>query len=178
MVGIDSRPTGALRLEHGGLRREASNLARVAGTLGKWTSPEFPDQLTAIRGFLSGHLLPHAETEEAILYPLMDKVMGAEQATATMTADHREIQRRARALADLIVAIGAGPPTAPETEALREHLYALWAIVDLHLDKEETILFALLDERLTATDVKTLAAKMEAFSSGRRHTPPASSGAR
>jgi iron-sulfur cluster repair protein YtfE (RIC family) len=166
MVGIDVRPTGAMRVKHGELRREASHLARVGGTLAEWSAPDVPDQLTAIRGFLYGRLLPHAEAEDAILYPLMDKVMGAQQATATMTADHREIHRRAHALAELIAAVGFGPPTGPQKEALREHLYALWAIVDLHLDKEETILFQLLDERLSAIDVKTLGDKMEAFLGG------------
>jgi iron-sulfur cluster repair protein YtfE (RIC family) len=172
MVGIDVRPTAALRAHHAVLRREASNLARVAGGLARWSTPDSPDQLTAIRGFLYGGLLPHAEAEDAILYPLMDKVLGAQQTTATMTADHQAIHKRSDALAELIVAIGAGPPTASETEALREHLYALWAIIDLHLDKEETILFVLLDQRLTATDVTTLRGKIESFLSGRSVSPP------
>jgi iron-sulfur cluster repair protein YtfE (RIC family) len=163
MAEVDGRPTEAMRSEHAVLRREASRLAHVASGLAKWSTPDTPDQLTAIRAFLYGQLLPHAQAEDAVLYPLMDKVMGADQATATMTADHEAIHRRAESLSALITTIGATPATPTEIEALREHLYALWAIVDLHLDKEERILFALLDERLSPADTRTLTEKMEAF---------------
>ncbi|MEO8697848.1 MAG: hemerythrin domain-containing protein [Acidimicrobiales bacterium] len=166
MSSVDFRPTGVLRAGHAGLRREASHLARVAGALVGWSNPDVPDQLTAVRGFLYARLLPHAEAEAAVLYPLMEKVVGAQHAIAMMATDHHEILHRANALSELIVAVGVGPPTVPEAEALREHLYALWAIVDLHLDKEETILFPLLDERLSSTDVSTLNDKMATFLSG------------
>ena len=159
----DGRPTDALRSEHARLRRETAHLARVASSLGTWSTPDMPEQLIEIRGFLSARLLPHAQAEEAVLYPMMDKVMGAEQATATMVADHRVIHQRADALAELIGNVGIGPPTPAQAEALREHLYGLWAIVELHLDKEEQILFDMLDERLTPADTRTLMERMEAF---------------
>jgi iron-sulfur cluster repair protein YtfE (RIC family) len=73
MADADGRPTETMRSEHAVLRREASRLARVASGLAKWSTPDTPDQLTAIRGFLYGQLLPHAQAEDAVLYPLMDK---------------------------------------------------------------------------------------------------------
>ncbi len=157
------RPTEHLRAEHDRIRHDASHLARVAAELSDWSAPDTPDELQRLRGFFYGWLLPHAQSEEAILYPLLDRVMGAEQSTRTMAADHTEIHERVDALTELITGIGQGPPTESETEALREHLYALWAIVQLHLKKEETILFPLLDEHLSATDVQTLEEKMRAF---------------
>lgn len=158
------RATERLRAEHASLRREAARLPRVAADISEWTAPDTPDQLQQIRGFLSSRLLPHAASEEAVLYPLLDKVMGAEQSTATMVADHAEIHERSDALAAVVAAVGQGPPSPAEAEALREHLYALWAIVRLHLDKEEKILFSLLDARLSSADVQTLEQKMAAFS--------------
>jgi iron-sulfur cluster repair protein YtfE (RIC family) len=166
MPEADGRPTAALRSEHAGLRRETAHLARVASAIGSWSTPDVPEQLTEIRGFLSARLLPHTRAEEAVLYPMMDKVMAAEQATATMVADHRVIHQRADALDELIGNVGSGPPTPAEAEALREHLYGLWAIVELHLDKEEEILFGMLDERLTPADTRTLMERMEAFGKG------------
>jgi hypothetical protein len=66
--------------------------------------------------------VPHAEGEEGVLYPLLDKVMGAAWATATMVADHREIHHHVDAFARLVDAIAQGPPQRGQLEALREHL--------------------------------------------------------
>jgi iron-sulfur cluster repair protein YtfE (RIC family) len=156
----DGRPTDRMRAEHAKIRRQASGLAHAASSVGSW-SDDVRAELDGVRAFLAGLLVPHAAAEEAVLYPMMDKVMGVEQATATMAADHRAIQARATAVLDLIANVGAGPPTPPQAEAMREHLYGLWAIVDLHLDKEEEILFSILDERLTPADVRTLMEKLE-----------------
>jgi iron-sulfur cluster repair protein YtfE (RIC family) len=163
MSGSDARPTASLRAEHATLRRDAAKLARGASTIAAWSTPRQPDELGELAEFLERRLLPHARAEEAVMYPMMDKVMGADQATATMVYDHAEIHRRAVALTALTTSIGSGPPTTAQAEALREHLYGLWAIIELHLDKEEKVLFALLDERLTPADTRTLLEKMEAF---------------
>lgn len=164
MSASEPRPTETLRAEHARLRRDAAHLPGVAADLAEWTAPDTPDQLQQVHGFLSAHLLPHAASEEAVLYPLLDKVMGADRSTATMVADHAEIHDRSDALVALITAVGQGPPSPAEAEALREHLYGLWAIVRLHLDKEEEILFSLLDERLSPADAQTLERKLAEFS--------------
>jgi iron-sulfur cluster repair protein YtfE (RIC family) len=161
---MDSKsPSGELRAEHADLQRGVADLARAAAQVSDWSVPDAPDQLRHVRGFLYSRLLPHAEAEEAVLYPLMDKVMGARGATATMVADHREIHRRMDAVAALADAVGQGPPRESEVEALREHLYGLWAIVRLHLEKEEQLLFPLLDERLSPADARTLHEELVAF---------------
>jgi iron-sulfur cluster repair protein YtfE (RIC family) len=127
-----------------------------------------------VRGFLYGQLVPHAEAEEGVLYPLLDKVMGAAGATATMVADHREIHRHIDAFAKIADGIAQGPPQPGQLEALREHLYALWAIVHLHLDKEEQILYELLDERLSPADTASLYDRLAEFGQhlGRHEPPP------
>src|SRR5512141_949505 len=48
------------------------------------------DQATT---FLTHHLLPHANAEEKALYPVVQKVMGAKEGTATMSRDHMEVER-------------------------------------------------------------------------------------
>jgi iron-sulfur cluster repair protein YtfE (RIC family) len=163
MVGTAVSATHELRAEHGTLQRGIADLARLAGEVGDWSVPDTPDRLRGMRGFLYGRVLPHAEAEEAVLYPLMDKVMGAAGTTSTMVADHREIHHHADALVALLDAIGQGPPHAGQVEAVRQHLYALWAILRLHLAKEEDILFPILDARLSEADAETLYAKLAAF---------------
>jgi iron-sulfur cluster repair protein YtfE (RIC family) len=155
-------PSDGLRAEHAALQRGVADLARAAAQVSDWSVPDAPDHLRHVRGFLYSRL-PHAEAEEAVLYPLMDKVMGARGATATMVADHREIHRRIDAVAALADAVAQGPPDESEVEALREHLYGLWAIVRLHLEKEEQLLFPLLDEHLSPADARTLRDELDAF---------------
>ena len=41
--------------------------------------------------FLAHHLIPHAQAEERALYPVVQRVMGAPRATATMSRDHQEV---------------------------------------------------------------------------------------
>ena len=158
-----SLPSAGLLSEHAELQRGVADLARVAAEVSDWSVPDTPDHLRHVRGFLYTQLIPHAETEEAVLYALMDKVMGAQGATETMVADHREIHRRIDAFASIADAVAQGPPSDAELEALREHLYALWAIVRLHLEKEEQLLFPLLDQHLSAADVRTPHEEMAAF---------------
>ncbi len=110
MNEADGRPTAVLRSEHAVLRHEAAHLARVAGALSEWSASDIPERLAEIHGFLYGRLLPHAEAEDAVLYPMMDKVLGAHQATATMTADHDAIHERTDALAAVISTIGGVHP--------------------------------------------------------------------
>jgi iron-sulfur cluster repair protein YtfE (RIC family) len=159
-----------LRAEHLALQRRVSDLARVAAEVSDWSVPDTAERLREVRGFLYGELLPHAEAEEGVLYPLMDKVMGAHGATATMIADHREIHRHADGLVGVLDEMGERPPQSGELEALREHLYALWAIVRLHMDKEEQFLFPLLDAKLSDADTRTLYEELAAFGHHRRTT--------
>ncbi len=53
--------------------------------------------------FLTRELLPHAQAEEKALYPIVQKAMGAEMATATMSRDHVEVARLTEQLGTLRV---------------------------------------------------------------------------
>jgi hemerythrin-like domain-containing protein len=150
------RATEAWRAEHEALRRETAQLARLASGLSDWSVPDTPDELQRIRGFLQDRLLEHAEAEEKFLYPVMDELLGVEQFTASMRADHEAIRYRTEELAAVIAAVDQGSATTSQVEALREHLYGLWAIIEPHLDKEEQILFDLLDAQLTPVEVRSL----------------------
>jgi iron-sulfur cluster repair protein YtfE (RIC family) len=147
--------TDPLREEHAHLRPHLDELDAVADTLDSWTD-ETPARLDAILDFLRGHLVPHARAEEDVLYPAVERAMGAPGATATMVADHREIVRRTDALA---VGAATGPAAA---STLRRQLYGLRAILDLHFDKEEEVLLPVLDAQLTPEQADRLFADMSA----------------
>jgi hemerythrin-like domain-containing protein len=165
-MSASTSPSVGLKREHAELQRGVADLARAAAMVSNWSVPDGPDQLRQIRSFFYSRLLPHAEAEEAVLYPLLDKVMGASGATAGMVADHHAIHYRIDAIASLADQVDQGPPDDAQLEALREHLYGLWAIVRLHFEKEEQLLF-LLDERMSEADTRTLNEEMASFE-GRR----------
>ena len=49
-----------------------------------WTKPTI---------FSAHHLIPHAQAEDQALYPVVARVMGVPEATATMRRDHVEVGR-------------------------------------------------------------------------------------
>ena len=110
-----------------------------------------PDALVA---FLKNDLLPHAQGEEAYLYPAVDPLVKAHgQATATMIVDHeflsgyiKDIEAAARALSS------AGPADAPARQAAWARLQRLGvqleAVLTLHLEKEERVYIPLFEQYL------------------------------
>lgn len=111
--------------------------------------------------FLTHHLMPHAQAEEKALYPVVRKVMGAEEGTATMSRDHIEIEQLARELGLLRSKITEVKITVKQGNALRGVLYGLYAIVKLHFAKEEEIYLPLLDARLRPEEAQAMFAAME-----------------
>ena len=140
--------TEPLRREHRELRPHLGALRALADHIDDLPAHEIHRQLAEALAFLETELLPHAVAEDGALYPAVAAAMGAPAATATMTRDHLEIARLVEQLAYL-----AGRFHQEATKRLRRDvrrvLYALDAIVTLHLDKEEEIYLPLLDEFLT-----------------------------
>jgi iron-sulfur cluster repair protein YtfE (RIC family) len=112
--------------------------------------------------FLARELLPHAQAEEKALYPIVQKAMGAAQATATMSRDHVEVARLTEELGTLRVHKSQLSITFDQAMALRRVLYGLYAVVKLHFAKEEEIYLPLLDAKLTAAEAHAMFENMEA----------------
>ena len=130
------------------------------------------DRIEEAYNFLTRQLLPHAQAEEKALYPMVQKVMGAEQATATMSRDHVEIARLTEELGTLRVHKSQLTITSIQAMALRRVLYGLYALVKLHFAKEEEIYLPLLDAKLTADEAHAMFEKMEAaYNEAKEHLP-------
>jgi len=98
--------------------------------------------------FLTYHLIPHSQAEEQALYPVVQKVMGAAQATATMSRDHVEVGALTQELAALRVQLTGETISPILANAFRKVLYGLYALVKVHFAKEEEIYLPLLDAGL------------------------------
>lgn len=151
-----------LREEHAELAPEIERLRVLAdGLTSSSATLTIKPRIEEALEFLRGHLVPHAMAEEAVLYPAVEEAMGAPGATATMSRDHVEVVALTDALAGLRSAIRAyGPSTAQILEA-RRLLYGLYALVGVHLAKEEEIYVPILEARLDATRAADLYRRME-----------------
>lgn len=111
--------------------------------------------------FLTTHLLPHAQAEEAALYPAVQRVMGTQFGTATMSRDHVEVERLTGELAQLRDQISGFEIGARQANELKRVLYGLYTLVKVHFAKEEEVYLPLLDANLTAGDAQALFRSME-----------------
>ena len=149
-------PTQPLREEHKEMLPYIEALRTVADSVGEAPAESLRRGVDEAYAFLTRHLLPHAEAEERALYPVVGKLMGAPQATGTMSRDHVEVSRLAQELGLLRSELSAGSLGAPEAKALRRVLYALYALVRVHFAKEEEVYLPLLDARLAPEEAERM----------------------
>lgn len=151
-------PTSPIREEHRELVPHLRHIESAAVGAWRWDADVAARRLPPIVAFLRDQLIPHAEQEEAVLYPEIDRITGG-PTTATMTLDHVEIGARTDRLA-------ASVETAIEdwdsdvAADLSRQLASLAAIVVLHFEKEEEALLPLLDAALTNEAAGELFARM------------------
>lgn len=153
-----NRLTQPLRDEHRELSAHVHEILTVADALADQPPEALRDRLSDVASFLQHDLLRHAAAEEAALYPVVGRLMGAREATATMTRDHSEIEGLSEQLGRLVGRLGAGRVERADAQRI---LYGLYALVSLHFAKEEEVYLPILDERLTPASARRLLADLE-----------------
>lgn len=144
-----------LKAEHQHLLPHIEHLRTVADAVGETATQEFQTAVAEGHRFLTEHLLPHAEAEEAWLYPAVGRAMGAAMATDTMSRDHVEVGRLVAELGELRLRIADGYDR-DLANALRCVLYGLYALIRVHFQKEEEVYVPLLEQRLAAGEARDL----------------------
>ncbi len=171
MSGIP--PTQPLRDEHRELLPHVELLRSAADHVGAVPPARLEAELDNVLDFLVGHLIPHAQAEDAALYPVVEKAMGAPGAADTMRRDHVEVVRLTEELAQIRGRIAAQAPSAYELD-LRRVLYGLYAVVELHFAKEEEVYLPVLDAWLDAASAARMFEAMErAASDAKANLEPA-----
>jgi iron-sulfur cluster repair protein YtfE (RIC family) len=153
--------TQPLREEHQELLPRIEQLRAVADRVGDAQVEALQHDIDDVYAFLTTHLIPHAQAEDAALYPVVGKVMGAAQATATMSRDHVEVSRLTGELAALRPALGTNSLGSQQAKDLRRVLYGLYALVKVHFAKEEEIYLPLLESRLSQAEAREMFEAME-----------------
>lgn len=160
--------TQPLREEHRELFPHVEQLRTLADTIGSAPVEAVRQGVEEASTFLTHHLIPHAQAEERVLYPTVGRLMGAPEATATMSRDHQEIGRLIQELETLRPQLVKAD--VDEAQALRRILYGLYAVVALHFAKEEEIYLPLLDARLTPQEAQQMFQNMEEAAQEAKHS--------
>jgi len=156
-----TRPTQPLREEHRDLLPRLEGLKSTADAVGEAAGGPLREAIDACHDFLTHMLIPHAYAEDRALYPAVARLMGAPEATATMSRDHIEVGRLTEQLGSLKSQLAATGPTKAQARELRRVLYGLYALVKVHFAKEEEIYLPLLDAHLSADDARQMFEAME-----------------
>jgi len=158
--------TQPLRDEHKESLPQMQILQRAADSVGEEPTDTVRRNVDEAYEFLAHHLIPHAQAEEKALYPVVERVMGAPEATATMRRDHVEVGRLTAELGKLRENLSGSTADASGANRLRAVLYGLSALVKLHFAKEEEVYLPLLDKRLSQAEATEMFEAMEAAAAG------------
>lgn len=152
--------TEPLRTEHQAFLPQLEAIDTAATTLDDCSADDAKTQLQGIVDFLNQEVLPHAQSEEEVLYPAVDEVLGAPGAMATMTAEHAEIVMRTERLAGTVEEVDEWWIDPQFRREVARQLAGLGAIIASHFRKEETVLFPVLDAGLDPTRAQALLSDM------------------
>lgn len=156
--------TQPLRDEHKELIPHIERILEVVSSIPEAPLEQIREGVQDVYEFLAYHLIPHAQAEEAALYPTVQKALGSRDATRTMSRDHVEIGRYIDELAELRQEL-----SPQKFKALQRVLYGLYALVKVHFAKEEEVYLPILDDRLSLDAAKEMFEAMEKAASDAKY---------
>ena len=121
---------------HAGLREGSELLVEAARALPGVGLEEREALRSRATTFLQDTVVPHTKLDEHVLYPEVANRLGDPLATATMSYDHVAI----RGLIDDLVCADID-----DLDRLQQLLYGLFALIGVHIWKEERLYLAMLE---------------------------------
>ncbi len=109
---------------------------------------EAAEAMGGIASFLEGDILPHEREDERTLYPKLAALLRGEEPLAPMSRTHQEIFHLVRQFQSLHDDMPAAGPEREDLADIRRVLYALHAVLRLHIAQEEELYLSLDDEYL------------------------------
>jgi heavy metal translocating P-type ATPase len=137
------------RAEHGVLLPDVDRLRTAADRLDELPPCQAKRELAELRRFLEERLVPHEQTEDAAVYPLVARAIGGEDPTAAMSRAHLEIAHLVRLFGRLVDELPPddfAPLPPDDLRDLRRILYGLHAILRLHFAQEDEQYLPLLED--------------------------------
>jgi heavy metal translocating P-type ATPase len=147
--GADEAAQGALspeaglaerQHEHAGLRQIADALREAAERIGP--AREERARLAALEARLRGEMLPHQHEEERALYPEAARRLGGQDPMAPLVRMHAEMESLVERIGTLLRLGDDDASWRAAVPELRRSLFALEALLRLHLTVEEEMMAA------------------------------------
>lgn len=152
--------------EHAIMREHLAHMRSIADDAPLEIPITLRHRLDAVLSFLHNDLLSHIQTEEEIIYPAFDSVVGADWSSQAMLIDHEAIMAALgqldRAIADI-----RRPRWRDEIQRL---LYVLESMIRLHLDKEDRMSAPLVG-RLDSRTGESLRQRLAGHAVQHHHAP-------
>ena len=121
-------------------------LRDVADHLDAGRPAESTARLREVQRFLVEELDPHEQAEEHDLYPVLARILGGNDPTATMSRAHVEIGHLIRRISSVIDDLDPDGPDKDDIIELHRLLYGLHAILQLHFAQEDEGYLSLADD--------------------------------
>ncbi len=142
MSGDDAALTTRMLTEHIAVRPIVERIQFVADGLD--STVDSRTQVLELVAVLDSELLVHEHNEESQLFPVMDRLFGGAEATATLSRTHTEIDLQIGRLRRLLAGLDGAAFKPADLPELRRILYGLYGVLKLHNSQEEESLFSLL----------------------------------
>jgi heavy metal translocating P-type ATPase len=146
LAAADAALTRRFQAEHETVRAGIGQLRVAADSLGFVPPGDAMARVRDVHRLLVEQIGPHEQAEEDELYPALDRLLGGNEPTATMSRAHAEIAHQIRRLGQLIDDIGHENPDDADLADLRGLLYGLHAILRLHTAQEDESYLSLDDD--------------------------------
>lgn len=140
-----SRPTDPFRREHAEIKEHLDHLKVEVGKIGSAVPEEQQTSMAHVVRFLREHIKPHADWEERVLYPAVDRraASGPNPFTASMRYEHRIVGRWTDELARMASA------SPPDTTGFARRADNLLGLIWAHFEEEEEVLLPILDRAMS-----------------------------
>ena len=132
--------------EHASLRRLAGSLREAGEAISE--APTALPALRALEARLRAELLPHQRQEESALYPAAARRLGGRDPMGPLVRMHTEIEAQVDRISALLALAGDEKGWSGAAPELRRSLFALEALLALHLAAEEEVLTDLTGDQL------------------------------
>jgi len=132
--------------EHRTLRPDIEQVRTVADAIGVVPAERALAMAREVHRMLVEEIAPHEQAEDAELYPMLARVLGGTDRTATMSRGHAEIAHLIRRVGRLLEDIDQARPDPDDLVELRRLLYGLHAVLRLHFAQEDESYLSLADE--------------------------------
>lgn len=148
LAGAEQRPSENFRKEHVQIRERLSRISDLVGKLPNQPASQQRDTMKRVTAFFMGHIKPHAEWEEKVLYPAVDKRAGSQTHlfTATMRNDHKIVGRWISELES------ESEKTKADPKAFARKTDRLLGLITAHFENEEEVLLPVLDKSMTSEE--------------------------